>query len=80
MHALGLIHNDLNPSNIMMNGDSPVTIDFDSCKREGEKLGLKLGTFGWAMEGVVYATPQNDYFGLSKIRGILMGGEQGHGC
>lgn len=79
MHALGLIHNDLNPSNIMMNGDSPVIIDFDSCKREGEKLGLKLGTFGWAMEGVDYATPQNDYFGLSKIREALVEEEErGH--
>ena len=79
MHALGLIHNDLNPSNIMINGDSPVTIDFDSCKREGEKLGLKLGTFGWAMEGVDYATPQNDYFGLSKIREALVEEEErGH--
>lgn len=79
MHALGLIHNDLNPSNIMMNGDSPVIIDFDSCKREGEKLGLKLGTFSWAMEGVDYATPQNNYFGLSKIREALVEEEErGH--
>lgn len=62
-----------------MNGDSLVTIDFDSCKREGEKLGLKLGTFGWAMEGVDYATPQNDYFGLSKIREALVEEEErGH--
>lgn len=52
MHALGLIHNDLNPSNIMMDGESPVIIDFDSCKREGDKLGLKAGTVGWAMGGL----------------------------
>lgn len=81
MHTLGLIYNDLNLLNIMMDGESPVIIDFDSCKREGDKLGLKAGTVGWAMKGVVYATPQNDYFGLLKIREILMGGgEHGHRC
>ncbi len=34
MHDLGLAHNDLNPSNIMMEEGNPVIIDFDSCKRE----------------------------------------------
>lgn len=28
----------------MMDGDDPVVIDFDSCKREGEELGSKAGT------------------------------------
>jgi len=32
MHSLGLIHNDIDPSNIMITeDDSPVVIDFDSC-------------------------------------------------
>ncbi|EGC47225.1 serine/threonine protein kinase [Histoplasma capsulatum var. duboisii H88] len=73
MHTLGLIHNDLNPSNVMMDErDNPVIIDFDSCQREGAQLGLKAGTAGWAMEGTVYATRQNDFFGLSKIQKLLM--------
>ena len=76
MHGLGLIHNDLNPSNIMMDGDNPVIIDFDSCKREGAKLGLKAGTFGWAIDGADYARRENDIYGLSKIREILMGRER----
>ncbi|EAS37183.3 uncharacterized protein CIMG_02537 [Coccidioides immitis RS] len=85
MHTLGLIHNDLNPSNVMMDKrDIPVIIDFDSCQREGAQLGLKAGTVGWAMEGTVYTTQQNDFFGLSKIQEILMGGEEkgrhGHEC
>lgn len=76
MHTLGLIHNDLNPSNIMIDKrDNPVIIDFDSCQREGAKLGLKAGTVGWAMKDPAYATRQNDFFGLSKIRNLLMGGE-----
>ncbi|EFW20402.1 hypothetical protein D8B26_003210 [Coccidioides posadasii str. Silveira] len=76
MHTLGLIHNDLNPSNIMMDKmDNPVIIDFDSCQREGTKLGLKTGTVSWAMEDPIYATQQNDFFGLSKIQRLLMGEE-----
>lgn len=35
------------------------------------------GTRGWAMEGIVYAKRENDYFGLAKIREIMMGGEKG---
>lgn len=73
---MGLIHNDLNPSNIMMDRwENPVIIDFDSCQRQGAELNLKMGTLGWAMEGSVYANRQNDFFGLSKTREILMEGE-----
>ncbi|KAG5291856.1 serine/threonine-protein kinase [Histoplasma ohiense] len=56
--------------------DNPVVIDFDSCQREGAQLGLKAGTAGWVMEGTVYATRQNDFFGLSKIQKLLMGEEE----
>ncbi|KAI1767734.1 serine/threonine kinase [Hypoxylon sp. FL1150] len=75
LHKLGLIHNDLKPSNIMMDGDNPVIIDFDSCKREQERLGLKAGTKGWAVEGPGFARRENDIYGLSKIREYLIGGE-----
>lgn len=45
-HDLGLLHNDINPSNIMIDRDEPVIIDFDSCKRAGDTLGSKAGTDG----------------------------------
>ncbi|GAW24969.1 hypothetical protein ANO14919_145660 [Xylariales sp. No.14919] len=72
MHQLGLVHNDLNPSNIMMDGDNPVIIDFDSCKREGEELGSKAGTHGWTLDGENYARRENDLYSLSKIRAALL--------
>lgn len=68
LHRLGLIHNDLNPANIMMDGDNPVIIDFDSCKRIGEKLGIKAGTIGWAMPEMSIARPENDEYGMKKIQ------------
>ncbi|PUU81532.1 hypothetical protein B9Z19DRAFT_1076734 [Tuber borchii] len=45
LHSLGLVHCDIKPANIVMNhGDTPVIVDFDSCRHKGEKLGLKGGT------------------------------------
>ncbi|KAI1187399.1 kinase-like domain-containing protein [Nemania serpens] len=74
MHDLGFVHNDLNPANIMMDGDSPVIIDFDSCKLEGEKLGLKGGTYGYSVDEEEYSKRSNDLYSLSKIRESVMEG------
>lgn len=39
IHSLGIAHNDLNPSNIMLDEDDhPVIIDLGSCKAFGEVL------------------------------------------
>jgi len=72
LHSLGLIHCDLNPMNIVMDGDTPVIIDFDSCHRKGERLGLKGGTWGWTDENFEFAMPENDEYGWSKIRDFLI--------
>ena len=72
LHSLGLIHCDINPANIVMGrGDTPVIVDFDSCQRNGEKLGFKRGTLDWTREDFGYARPENDKYGLSKIRDFL---------
>ncbi len=58
LHRLGLIHNNLNPSNIMVDagGANPVFIDFGSCRREMQEMGLKWGTPGFAMEDITLPT------------------------
>jgi serine/threonine protein kinase len=68
LHGLGIMHNDVNPSNIMFkaDNDTPVIIDFDSCGREGEKL-VKAGTMNWSDDTFDVATPKNDFYGLKKI-------------
>ena len=68
LHRLGLAHNDINPSNIMMDGEKPVIIDFDSARPIGEKLGYKIGTVGWELEEAEFSGPENDLFGLAKIQ------------
>lgn len=47
LHSLGLVHNDINPGNIMLrDGFTPVIIDFDSCEWEGH-ISLRR----WALVG-----------------------------
>ncbi|KAL2828623.1 kinase-like protein [Aspergillus pseudoustus] len=39
LHSLGLVHNDINPANVMIDDDGTlVLIDFDSCRYIGEPL------------------------------------------
>lgn len=73
LHSLGLVHNDLNPANIMMDGDTPVIIDFDSCKPSGVELGLKAGTIGWSKSDLKISEPENDHYGLAKLGEWLSG-------
>ncbi|KAI9781240.1 MAG: hypothetical protein M1816_002423 [Peltula sp. TS41687] len=72
LHGLGLVHNDINPFNVMMDADDrPVIIDFDSCQRVGGKLGLKAGTIGWSNDKAQVTEFSSDYHGLSLIRDFL---------
>jgi len=75
LHSLGIIHNDINPTNVMMVGSGdemePVIIDFDSCRPEGKELGPKGGTVGWSLENAEISSRNNDFYGPSKIREAL---------
>jgi len=75
LHSLGLIHNDINPRNIMLRkDDTPVIIDFDTCQRAGEKC-TSAGTRGWSLKNMEFSVPENDYFGLTKIKQALENGK-----
>lgn len=72
LHSLGLVHNDLNPSNIMVdNDDNVVIIDFDSCEHQGAELGPKTDTPGWEIMSRL-AVPDNDLSNLSKLRDLVV--------
>ncbi|KAL6811039.1 hypothetical protein GGI42DRAFT_315683 [Trichoderma sp. SZMC 28013] len=79
LHRLGFIHNDLNPSNIMMDGDTPVIIDLDSCEQEGAMLRLKAGTVGWSACDSEVAERKNDLDALPKIQNYLEETRKTHG-
>jgi len=71
IHSLGFAHNDLNPTNILLDGDdNPIIIDFGSCKRFGEKL-LSGGTYGWIDEDYSTSAQCHDESALHKIESWL---------
>jgi len=68
LHDLGFVHCDVNPANVVMIENDPVIVDFDSCRRIGELLGLKAGTRGWAREDLTLAQQEIDDDGVLKIQ------------
>jgi serine/threonine protein kinase len=68
LHSLGLVHNDLNPSNIMVADDRAVIIDFGSCRKTGESLEYVGRTYEWHDEKIQQSLPENDLTALEEIR------------
>ncbi|RCI07917.1 hypothetical protein L249_5886 [Ophiocordyceps polyrhachis-furcata BCC 54312] len=71
LHALGFVHNDINPSNIMLCNNTAVIIDFGSCRRQGASLDDVGRTYEWYDENAKFAAPQNDLNALDEIRAWL---------
>ncbi|OAL51398.1 hypothetical protein IQ07DRAFT_679653 [Pyrenochaeta sp. DS3sAY3a] len=74
LHQLDLIHNDINPANIMLNdNDTPIIIDFESSRKPGMELGRAKRTYGWYDPGVNLAQESNDLDALAELRVWLSG-------
>lgn len=68
LHSLGLAHNDINPSNIMMGEkNKPVLIDVGSCQPFG-KLLQTFGTPGCFEEDFWTSEKKHDDIALEKLR------------
>ena len=72
LHSLGWAHNDLNPTNILVNkAGMPILIDLGSSHEIGKKLTTSRGTKGWIDEDMKdYTTSEkrHDIYALAKIR------------
>lgn len=68
LHSLGLVHNDINPTNIMRDGDKAIIIDSGSCRAVGESLEDVGRTYEWCDEKVQHAVFENDLNALEEIR------------
>jgi serine/threonine protein kinase len=65
---VGLVHNDLNSANVMLDDDDkPVIIDHDSCKPHREPLGAKPG-MAYTKTHSKYA---NDQESLNELKSQL---------
>ncbi|GAO19103.1 hypothetical protein UVI_02041970 [Ustilaginoidea virens] len=74
LHALGYVHNDINPMNVMITEhDTPVIIDFDSCVKVGQGLDNVKRTYGWHDREVKVAVESNDLNALEEMRIWLTG-------
>ncbi|KAJ5688599.1 hypothetical protein N7462_002991 [Penicillium macrosclerotiorum] len=78
LHSLGLVHNDINPANIMLDENNvPVLIDFDSCRRIGESLRDTRAkrTHEWHDPEVEVAAEKNDLDAFTDLKTWLIGQE-----
>lgn len=75
LHSLGIAHNDINPSNVMITRDDlvPVIIDFDSSCRIGTELDRPKRTYGWYDPEVLISQTSNDFDALAELRVWLTG-------
>ncbi|KAJ2891052.1 serine/threonine-protein kinase [Zalerion maritima] len=76
LHSLGLVHNDITPSNIMFDDDgTPVLIDFDSCRYVGESLRdtETKRTHEWHDPDVKTAMEKNDLDAFAELETWLFG-------
>ncbi|KAI6262869.1 hypothetical protein MCOR34_011955 [Pyricularia oryzae] len=74
LHALNIVHNDLNPANIAMTEDGvPVNIDFDSSSAPGAALDGIKRTRGWYDRKDKVARTDNDLKALLELRVWLSG-------
>ncbi|CAG8905874.1 unnamed protein product [Penicillium egyptiacum] len=76
LHWLGIVHNDINPANIMLDEDGTlILIDFDSCRYIGEDLrvtGAKR-THDWHDPAVQISLEKNDLDAFKDLEIWLTG-------
>ncbi|KAH8730631.1 kinase-like domain-containing protein [Phaeosphaeriaceae sp. PMI808] len=69
LHRLGIIHNDLNPANLMFEENGRlVIIDFDSSRASGIALDGVKRTYTWHDPEVLVSQESNDLNALEEVR------------
>lgn len=67
LHKMGLAHNDIKPSNVMVKNGMPVLIDFGSCRPFNTKLLGTTGTMGWSKNQSGVSHREHDEYALEVL-------------
>ncbi|KAJ0424788.1 kinase-like protein [Aspergillus carlsbadensis] len=74
LHSLGLVHNDINPANIMIDENGTfILIDFGSCRPIGGSLCTAGRTHQWYDPSVEVSLERNDLDAFHELRTWLTG-------
>jgi len=86
VHAAGIVHRDIKPTNVMVSNTGPVLVDFGIAMGEGEshvtRTGLVMGTPGFIAPEIIdgaESDEMSDWWSVASVLAFAATGEPGFG-
>jgi serine/threonine protein kinase len=82
VHAAGIVHRDIKPTNVMVSASGPVLVDFGIAMGEGEshvtRTGLVMGTPGFIAPEIIDGAESNEATDWWSLASVLAFSATGH--